>query len=1075
MEPLSPRALPSQIDVPSAGLARARALESVAAQFLEDVEHASFEACMREAYNTWLTFKSKDSDKCAAIRQILHKLALFHKEHGSPESGLRYVQICFAMDEEMTRKHGTLGDAETLVLLSEFYNLCRGPEEAMEVAKRAIDLLFRRSSNCGDIKKTLARDQLALFGHAWQCLATAEEFMISRSDTEDEKSARAVEVLVHYRRGAKCGRELLGPDDVITSALERRYAAAKKVLGKLAALAPKDQMPPVVAAYPGDPSAPAVVEEKPPLPRLEVAPSGAEKSPNVRRQSSLMPSKTPSEIAREARRELSLGSAVCQPSISPRHPTSSSVSPRTASTSSVISKPSVAPTQRRTTVTRLDPLIDSPSVKRSESVAAVVASPSPRAPKIPSALLTSTVKRGLQILFFTAESRKRLFVALRSVYFFTRDCHTSFPHFNLNGQKTLTEGIKAQDHRLDAMEFGQDHTRIEADVAQRIRRRKSIDELKNKKKLQEEVVLFADMDKRTERSARRFKLMMQSVQSFLQNVDRFALRRYFQKWLLFLAPRRRMRPLRRAAAHLFKQIDRQHLRRRFIVWLRWLKDRKRSVFALSKKRSTAQTEAVQRTLRLIQEQETENEVTRDREKRRQEEDATFARHKAELEKMQAQIMEAIAQDELSTTPVEEPPKVAILEFLRDAVHTVLAGIDQAAGDLAAADAAKLQFSNDLRAYADSEDFAKEVRRLPPDDASRSLNTDALLPLMINLVEDESLFSEQSVTTCRDVMKSLHPWVDFHRIFFENDVLLSAARSGHHEIVEVLLDGVPGFTVSSEGSYIADLLTVCAKHETKSVPLMEVVLMKCEGCIPFHEAPQVVTSLIFAFFDRWVPSTVRSLGRRGTLYSDPTQETSVRTRCMTLFERVLLDVRSFKFPHDREFSDKQTLFSRMCANGDLELVELYCSLLDSGTTRTLLLRTQSDGTNALVQAVKSRSTLLVRYLVTEHEDTVRQQLLSNYDGSSLIEIAKLRGCGEDMLALLRENGVRDPDIRPDSAASHASSESNAKLKLYDDTSSVAAGEDIDDLFDDNDRASNSDRLSFSSPHPPESHNASFRRL
>jgi hypothetical protein len=141
--------------------------------------------------------------------------------------------------------------------------------------------------------------------------------------------------------------------------------------------------------------------------------------------------------------------------------------------------------------------------------------------------------------------------------------------------------------------------------------------------------------------------------------------------------------------------------------------------------------------------------------------------------------------------------------------------------------------------------------------------------------------------------------------------------------------------------------------------------------------------------------------------------------MALFERVLLDIRSFRLPHDQELSDRQTLMSRMCANGDMELVELYMSLIDHETVESLLGRTQSDGTNCLVQAVRSKNTALVRFLLSEHEGVTAPQVPLVYDlGGTLTEIAKQRGCSDDMVSLLVEHGA--PDDRPQSSESSPAS-------------------------------------------------------
>lgn len=1092
MQPLSPREAslpPAFRDIrTSDNRQRARAVQEIAQQCLDSQDEDGYEACLREAHNTWLLLDYDPKAMIDGCEAVLLQLASSKKSNNELQAALQLFERCSALMELRRKKLGGLGNPQILLLHSETLSASGDAEEGAEVAKRGIDLLFRRYAHCKNLGEETTRDERVLFGQAWQSLAVAEECQISQSATDEERSTRAVVALVHYRRGVKCCKDLLGAEDPATISMERRYNAAKKTLGKLAAAASKDHMPPAVAAYPTDKSAPCMVFAAPIVPEK---PSD-DKSPNPKHPpakpisaAQRRPSNSEQLPVRRGSAARVRSSSVVDSSASPPKATSARQTVAAARLSQG-APPVAVPLQRKATATRLEPLLDSTaSPKKSLSgrelssslsqLAAVSSMTSStdatpkKTPRKPVAIVLPTaLKRGLQIFFHAAVSKKRSFRALRSVYLFTRDIHPSFPHFQLVLDRSLYDGIQTNEHRLDAMERGPGHTTNEANIANRIRQRRSIDEIRKKRLEVEQVNLFADMDKRTERNARRYKTVMQAITAFTDNLEKTFIRNAFRKWMMFLGPRRRTRPLRRAAAHLFKQIDRGLLRRRFITWIRWLKERKRSVFVYSRKRSNAQNDNMKRALQLISDQEAEDEAARQKERRVREEEEAYEQHRKRLEAMQTEILESIATAEAAAAvePQEEPPKVPVSQFIADEMKAFLAEINVSeTGDADHLEAAKEKLAEKVRTYAGSEDYEKEIRRLPCDAADMEALTRLVSPFMISIALDEELHSEFNIELIRLILKHLHPWVDFHHIFFEDGVLLGIARAGNAVLMEALLDGIPGFVVSSMGTYATGLLEVCTTHDTKAVQLLEVLLLKCEGIVPYHDVKEMSSSILHSFFDRWVPSLARSFQRRGTLY-DISSDFSMRARVMTLFERTMLDVRSFSIPHDKELPDKQTLLSRMCGGGDLELVELYTSLLDEADCRNLLSRKQSDGTTCLIQAVRSRNSSLVRFLLDTY-DYIVPQLMELYEGQSVLQICIARGCGEDMTQLLGEHGVEDNPLEQ-SQTSQASRMSNVFGEASD--------EDIDHLFDDaqSHQSSVSD-LSFYSPKPPSEGSSGFQRF
>jgi hypothetical protein len=1092
MDPLSPRkaALPASFGTICNLDPRqlAQSAEVIANQCLEEQDEDGFEACLREAYNSWLALDYDAKVQLDGCEAVLLKLASHKKRDNLISAALQLLERCSGLMEMRRKKLGGLGNPQLLILHSETLSACDRADEASNVAKRAIDLLFRRYAHCKNIVDETSRDERILFGQAWQSLAVAEECQLANSEGDEERAARAVVALVHYRRGVKCCKDLLGVEDPATISMERRYNAAKKTLGKLAANAPKDQMPPAVAAYPTDTSAPAMiivpsqptesVSEGSPHPRpphVKSSTAGhrritSSELPVGARQGSAMRSRSTSEIATSQPKATSARQAVAAARLS------QGIAPSVS-----------LPLQRKVTATKLEPLDASAMTPRKHSSSTIGATPmsarsaastscesSPKKTpiKLVPIVLTTAYKRGLQMLFHAAVAKKRSFRALRSVYMFTRDLHSSFPHFQLVLDRSLFDSIRTNEHRLDAMERGPGHTNIEADVASKIRRRRSIDEIRKKKLDEEQVSLFADMDKRTERNARRYKLTIQSLTIFMQSLDRTIIRNAFRKWLGFLGPRRRMRPLRRAAAHLFKQIDRGLLRRRFVTWLRWLKDKKRSAFAFSRRRSNAQNENVKRALQLISDQEAENEIGKAKERRIRDEEEAYQRHRSKLEAMQAEILESIAVAEAASVavPQQDPPKIPIAQFVETSVHAFLSALNAHENDSELVERSKHEFADGLRNYVASEDYEKEERNLPCDLAEMDILTKTISPFLVSLVLDEELMSDFNAELCRLVLKHLHRWIDFHHIFFEDDVLLASVRSGHVEVVEALLDGVPNFVVSSMGTYATDLLEACVNHSTKAVQLLEVLMLKCEGAVPFHDVKELSSSILHGFFDRWIPSTARSLLRRGTLY-DASSDFAMRSRVMTLFERALLDVRSFSIPHDKEMADNQTLLSRMCGTGDLELVELYTSLLDDSQQRYLLGRKQSDGTTCLIQALRSRNSGLVKFLLENYE-YLTSQLTETFDGLTVLQICTARGCGDDMFEVLKDNGVEEPVASEHPSPSRPSSQASRMSNIFGE----ASDDDIDHLFDDpkDSRRSSESDLSFSSPQPPDTGSSGFQR-
>jgi hypothetical protein len=133
----------------------------------------------------------------------------------------------------------------------------------------------------------------------------------------------------------------------------------------------------------------------------------------------------------------------------------------------------------------------------------------------------------------------------------------------------------------------------------------------------------------------------------------------------------------------------------------------------------------------------------------------------------------------------------------------------------------------------------------------------------------------------------------------------------------------------------------------------------------------------------------------------------RQRIVVLLERICLDHNTFKFDHVVELRDKQTFLSRLCLNGDLDLVEIYCSLVDEDVLRTLLTRKQKDETTCLAAAVKSQNVDLVQYLLSTHT-CCSENINGKIDGySTILDIAKVKGNIPAVISLLRQYGAKDP--------------------------------------------------------------------
>ena len=204
--------------------------------------------------------------------------------------------------------------------------------------------------------------------------------------------------------------------------------------------------------------------------------------------------------------------------------------------------------------------------------------------------------------------------------------------------------------------------------------------------------------------------------------------------------------------------------------------------------------------------------------------------------------------------------------------------------------------------------------------------------------------------------------------------------------------------------------------------MEIVL-KFEACFPLEQpsVKQEVTLLLHKFLERWIPSTSKVVVRRNsTLIHENCQ--SLKNRMKVIFERLVLDERLFSVNHFAEFSDKQTLMSRMCASGDCELVSHYCSLLSSSMVEEVLRRVQTDGSWCLLQAVRSGSIALVEYLLSEH-DYMHAELSKTFEGHTMLDVARSRNADPKLLATLKHYGAQDHDdvdeeSRPTSHASNA---------------------------------------------------------
>ena len=194
----------------------------------------------------------------------------------------------------------------------------------------------------------------------------------------------------------------------------------------------------------------------------------------------------------------------------------------------------------------------------------------------------------------------------------------------------------------------------------------------------------------------------------------------------------------------------------------------------------------------------------------------------------------------------------------------------------------------------------------------------------------------------------------------------------------------------------------------------------------------------------------------------------------IFERILLDTDSHSFPHDTEYYDKQTLLSRMCSNGDDELVSLYFSLVSDDVATMLLERRQSDDTTCIVQAVRSNSVSVVQLLLSEHE-VCHPQLAQTFDQLTVLEIARARGANAEMIALLKSYGAVEADRHSDhspASNSRPSSTHSRMSNLFGDSHEDVT--DIDDLYSTHDNDEDDDVL-FSSPRPPSYQlNSSFKR-
>jgi hypothetical protein len=610
-------------------------------------------------------------------------------------------------------------------------------------------------------------------------------------------------------------------------------------------------------------------------------------------------------------------------------------------------------------------------------------------------------------LFSAAEANKVNYVVLRFIYLFQRENIAMFPTYRLTGVSTTTTFTSGSVARLEAIERDLQLSNCASSAAriraqrEKIRKQKEAEATNRDLNL---IVLDASMARRVQGRAKHQLLLLQALKKMLQSVKKHHLLTRYVEWRDFSRSRRKYRPLRRRMTLLLKDLNKNALRSRFQKWVKFVKIcRQRTAAGLKPRDFEARKQSIvmMELADLARAEEKRLELERQEQIRVQMEEDLRAEEEARR----------IAEANRVPTP---PPKIADviareLETVYDAWYMAETA-KGSAGTLEQLDAVKNAFRNSLTVFMTSDHGLGDLERLEGlTEDERLVEVDSLTqtvsPFLISLMTSTRYLTKANRELIQCLLAVTHEIVDYRRIFFEDELFLSVIADKNTEYFTLMLTTIPGFEIADE--FLLELMTLCIKSEMNYLDFVEIALNNGKVC-KFKGQKDALCAHWAAFFDKCIPSSSKGGAASPTASTGQTVANHRhRQRIVVLLERICLDHNTFKFDHVVELRDKQTFLSRLCLNGDLDLVEIYCSLVDEDVLRTLLTRKQKDETTCLAAAVKSQNVDLVQYLLSTHT-CCSENINGKIDGySTILDIAKVKGNIPAVISLLRQYGAKDP--------------------------------------------------------------------
>jgi tetratricopeptide (TPR) repeat protein len=1105
VELLSPRAAALQAPVSAAGARRSlkekvMQLNSESEQLSQAGKLDEADARLRQAHNLVAQADEDDLAKVELLAITLNNIGVLDRKQGNLDEAVKHLEMCASLENKVINFEKK---PITQINLASTYLANKEYAASTRAAKAALELLFARFADGVNPNMHLRKDLLQ-FSTAWLLLAraNAETFHAAGSGQSDLRTAQAHQILKEFRNAAHAAKDLLGEEDGATKAAAEAYMKAKESFAAHIPVAIKSLAGTADPAYPGD-----AVDVMSPRGHVKRADPKSQEGPGSPRVSSALRRKPSSGFLGTSDKGAMSPRSPRLPSIeaTPGARSLSCESPREEASgtwslkgSGTAAQPGRAGSARRRS-SRLDPLaLESPDdsstrrsgsrqsssrtgfaadgssqrngrlpalengsnfAKKLERTNSCASDYSPLSARSSSSLKQplpithgSHEKMGLQALFGAAEANKLNYIVLRFIYLFQRENIAMFPTFRLTGASTLTAVTSGAVARLEAMEKELVDSNCES-AAKRIREQR--EKIKKQKELESNardlnlIVLDPTMTRRVHARAQRQRTLLQAAKMLLTSVTKTYHRMRFNEWKNHAKARKKYRPLRRACAQILKKLDSHTLRTRFLKWVKFVKICRQRVAAGLRPRDfegRKQAIAMQELAELGRAEERRLAAERQEQIRRQIEEDKLAEEEAR------RIAEA-------NRPVTPPPKIS--ELIAEEIQTVydawyLAETAKGSkGTTEQLDAVKTSFRNSLTSFVTSDEGFADLERIEAlSEDERLVEVDELTrivsPFLISLVTGVRYNTQANKDLVQCLLVTTHELVDYHRIFFEDELFLSVIADHNIPFFTMMLSTIPNFDVSNE--YLLELMTLCIKSEAHYLEYVELVLSRDKVC-KFKGQKQALATHWCTFFDKCIPPSSKGFAAPGP--SSPTVVNPVcRQRIISLLERLCLDHETFTFPHKTELRDKQTFLSRMCANGDLELVEVYTSLMDEDILNELLTRKQSDETTCLASAVKSQNVDLVRHLLSTHS-CCGEKINQKIDGySTVLDIAKAKGNLPGMIAVLRQYGSKDEDedtndnsARPGSTIGLDLDDIDGHKKYMDELdSNESSGYHMDDALD-----------------------------